>query len=129
MRVRYFLFFFMFLLLLGCTGCSSSSDIYNYYAGGEAYESMFKEPDEKIKDLNLGERGYYYTTKFGKSILPGSIIAGVSSALIGLCILLLIRKQKAIKKTAIFTLIIGIPLFLFVLQIMIGFIAAAFRLM
>lgn len=129
MKTRYFFILMVLsLLLITCTGCNSTSDIYDYYSSGEAYNKLFDGPNKELEGLSLKERGYLTTTKLAKNILPGSIIAGFVSFLIGLFLTLLVKKQKNIKKAAIFTFMLGIPLFLFLTQIVLGFIAAAFKM-
>lgn len=105
--------FFMLILVVGiASGCSEKS-VYKQFNQNydEAYEKMVNhETRNDLKGLNSKERAYRYLIDFLGTAKPVCLGIACISFIVGLIIFKTIEKDKKIRKTAVVTLMIGVPL-------------------
>lgn len=90
--------------------CKSASDIYSYYDSGSSFKQLFEKSDSELNGLNTKERAHYYAVKALDTAKPLGLGIGIVSLIIGVIIIGTVKKELKIRKKAIFTFIIGIPL-------------------
>lgn len=109
---RLFLLIFFSFFVFVLTGCSSNSvydDFSNNYE--ESYQKIVNhEVSQELKGKSWNEKVHYYTLKALDTAKPICLIVAAISFIVGLIIVLTVRKERKIKRWAMFTLMVGIPL-------------------
>lgn len=108
---KIIVFLMLFLIVGIVSGCSEKS-VYNQFNQNydEAYKKMVNhEVSNDLKGLNGKERAYKYLIDFLDTARPVCLGISIISLIVGLIVFKTIEKDKKIRKTAIMTLMVGVP--------------------